>query len=1017
MRTFIPLIAFLQLISTFSFAQQTFPADGQRDADAVYYLLSGGYVHRAPGITDSCDVLVYQGKIVSCGLASEMDIPANTVSEDVSGKHLFPSFIEMNSSYGIEPLEKRTDKLGPEFNRQHNRALYWNETIRPEMDAVNRFTPKQKEAKTFREKGFGYTLSQLEDGIARGSSVLTMTGDGIANKNVVKSEAAMNYSFHKGSSVQDYPTSMMGAIALLRQSFYDAEWYENSSPQESNFSLEAYSKNSTLPKIFSADNSNDLNRIARLANEFETNFIVLGSGHAYELGPEFAEGISAVVAPLNLPKPIDMSDPDLGRYVNQSDLLHWERAPFNPFYIQSIGVDLVLSGAEIANAKDFFGSLQKTISVGLDADTALAALTTTPAKILGVSDIIGKIEPGYKANFFVASGDVFLDEEASILSHWLSGKVYLTEDPHAIDLSGMFTLNVDDHYHILEVKKSKDYKARVLHIEGKDTAIYAAAISQIGHEVNLFFNDSTHGNYRLSGTVISDNRIWDGRGTDENGNQIVWSAIRRLEDEKSAVATPEETDSIPKPPAMQYPMTAYGFDSIPEAATILFTNATLWTNDSLGIVKNGSIFIKDGIIVAVGTGVQPNAFLSKKEKGNYATVNLKGKHITPGIIDEHSHIALERGVNEAGQASTAEVRISDALNPKDINIYRQLSGGVTTSQLLHGSANPIGGQSAIIKLRWGQSYENMLMKEASNFIKFALGENVKQSNWGDHQKVRFPQTRMGVEQVYYDYFYRAKEYGELKALAESSAKGSKKSNKKSAPKPVFRTDLELEALLEILEKERFITCHSYQQGEINMLMHVADSMNFTLNTFTHILEGYKVADKMKAHGAAASTFSDWWAYKFEVNDAIPQNAALLHEMGVVTAINSDDAEMGRRLNQEAAKSIKYGGMSEEDALKMITLNPAKMLHIDEYVGSLEPGKHADFVIWSGNPLSIYTKAESTFIDGIKYFDRMLSKEMEARDQVVRAKIADKMANEIKGGSPSTKPVQKTNQQYHCDTID
>ncbi|NQX92194.1 MAG: amidohydrolase family protein, partial [Flavobacteriales bacterium] len=351
------------------------------------------------------------------------------------------------------------------------------------------------------------------------------------------------------------------------------------------------------------------------------------------------------------------------------------------------------------------------------------------------------------------------------------------------------------------------------------------------------------------------------------------------------------------------------------------------------------------------------------------TLDAKGKDVTPGIIDEHSHIAITRGVNEGTQASSAEVSIQHSVNSEDINIYRQLSGGVTTSQLLHGSANPIGGQSAIIKLRWGMSPQEMLFDEAAPFIKFALGENVKQSNWGDYQRQRFPQTRMGVEQVFYDHFVRAREYGEAwekynTAMANLTRKQKRKKEFPTAP----RVDLELQTLWEILERERFISCHSYRQDEINMLMHVADSMGFTLNTFTHILEGYKLADKMAEHGAGGSTFSDWWAYKFEVKDAIPYNGAIMWEQGVVTAYNSDDAEMARRLNQEAAKAHKYGGVPQEEALKFVTLNPAKLLHIDHLVGSLKVGKHADLVIWSDNPLSIYAKAEQTFVDGRRFWD-------------------------------------------------
>ncbi|MCE9540330.1 MAG: amidohydrolase family protein, partial [Bacteroidetes bacterium] len=388
-----------------------------------------------------------------------------------------------------------------------------------------------------------------------------------------------------------------------------------------------------------------------------------------------------------------------------------------------------------------------------------------------------------------------------------------------------------------------------------------------------------------------------------------------------------------------------------------------------------------------------------------------GKHLTAGIIDEHSHIAISNGVNEGAQASSAEVRIGDVVNSEDINIYRQLAGGVTSAQLLHGSANPIGGQSALIKLRWGKSPEEMKFTKADGFIKFALGENVKQSNWGDFNTIRFPQSRMGVEQVYYDSFIRAKEYD---AKQKAFSLLSDKAKNISGP---FRRDLELEALTEILNKKRFITCHSYVQSEINMLMHVADSMGFKVNTFTHVLEGYKVADKMKTHGAGASTFSDWWAYKMEVQDAIPYNAALLTQMGITTAINSDDAEMGRRLNQEAAKSVKYGGMTEEEALKMVTLNPAKLLHIDNKVGSIKVGKDADLVLWSDNPLSIYAKAEKTIIDGLIYFDK--DEDIKLRDDIQkeRARIIQKMIEEKKGGAPTQKPVSKKQKLYGCDSME
>ena len=508
-----------------------------------------------------------------------------------------------------------------------------------------------------------------------------------------------------------------------------------------------------------------------------------------------------------------------------------------------------------------------------------------------------------------------------------------------------------------------------------------------------------------------------GKGQTPDGDWFDWSAAL-----KSAFTAEQKKDStkkeVPKYGQVIYPFCAYGkkadnrsgFDKIindfkNRYDAILIKHVTVWTNEAEGILKNQDVYMTEGRIVRIADDINtPKLAFAKIIDGT-------GKHLTAGIIDEHSHIAIANGVNEGAQASSAEVRIGDVINSEDINIYRQLAGGVTTSQLLHGSANPIGGQSALIKLRWGKSPEEMKFAKADGFIKFALGENVKQSNWGDNCIVRFPQSRMGVEQVYYDYFTRAKEY-DAKQKAFNSL-----SDKAKAEAVAFRKDLELEALAEILNHKRFITCHSYVQSEINMLMHVADSMGFKINTFTHILEGYKVADKMKSRGAGASTFSDWWAYKAEVQDAIPYNASLLMQMGITTAINSDDAEMGRRLNQEAAKSVKYGGMSEEDALKMVTLNPAKLLHIDNKVGSIKVGKDADVVLWSDNPLSIYAKAEKTIIDGHIYYDIDENAKEHDDIQKERARIIQKMIAEKKGGAPTQKPVIKKHKLYGCGSME
>jgi imidazolonepropionase-like amidohydrolase len=445
-----------------------------------------------------------------------------------------------------------------------------------------------------------------------------------------------------------------------------------------------------------------------------------------------------------------------------------------------------------------------------------------------------------------------------------------------------------------------------------------------------------------------------------------WVAGQKVSD-AGAEATTEETLIAPHSVVseLSFPNTAYGVKNSPTAGNFLIKGATVWTSGPVGVLKNADVYIENGKIQDIGIGLRPAS-------NDYEVIEANGLHVTPGLIDEHSHIAISDGVNEAADTISAEVRIGDVLDPDDIAIYRQLSGGVTASQLLHGSANAIGGQSALIKLRWGASADELKIAQHQNFMKFALGENPRQANWGDRYVVRYPQTRMGVMSIIEDSFQRAWAYGLAKQNAAS----------KQQP---FHVNLQLEPLWEVLQKQRFITCHSYVQSEILSLMDLSKKMGFKVNTFTHVLEGYKIAAELASYGASAATFSDWWSYKAEVRQAIPYNAALMTRAGVNVSINSDDSEMARRLNQEAAKSIKYGGLSEEEALRLVTINPAKALHLNDRMGSLEAGKDADLVIWSGNPLSLKAKAMKTFVDGRLYFDR--ERDLKARSEIEGEKQA------------------------------
>ena len=664
----------------------------------------------------------------------------------------------------------------------------------------------------------------------------------------------------------------------------------------------------------------------------------------------------------------------------------------------------------IKKLENFLKALRKVNEHGLSKQEIIRSLTHNPALFIGMDSVLGDLSQGKLANFIVASTDIF-EKDTRVLENWINGERYIQQQDQ-LDIRGTYNLNVNKESFVLEIKGARYKPQAVVPFKNSKRKV---DLHHSGRSVELSFSipgKSTSRYFKLSGVINDEeSRIWVGKSVNEDGEWVDWAAIRQSGPEKKTdTSSKEKLHAIP---SITKPNTAFGFDSLPEMEIIIFQNATIWTNEDTGILQNSDIAIAEGKILAIGNNLS-RVGLFGSDDIDLKIIDAKGKHITCGIIDEHSHIAIDKGVNEAGWNNSAEVSIGDVINPTDINIYRQLAGGVTAAQLLHGSANPIGGKSALIKFRWGSNAEEMKIEGADGFIKFALGENVKQSNWGDNRKTRFPQTRMGVEQVYFDAFHRAREYAEIWEIHRRALENKKRREVVLPP----RRDLRLEALSEILDTTRFITCHSYVQSEINMLMHVADSMGFRVNTFTHVLEGYKVADKIRIHGAGASTFSDWWAYKFEVNDAIPYNAAILNSQNVVTALNSDDAEMGRRLNQEAAKAVKYGGVSEEDAWKMVTLNPAKLLHLDDKMGSLSKGKDADLVIWSDNPLSVNAKVEQTYVDGKCYFDRKKHSDLMTRDR----KEKDRMINLMLKAGKSTnvelkKPDVKKEQLYHCDTIE
>ena len=436
----------------------------------------------------------------------------------------------------------------------------------------------------------------------------------------------------------------------------------------------------------------------------------------------------------------------------------------------------------------------------------------------------------------------------------------------------------------------------------------------------------------------------------------------------AAGALAAQTPAAPDTTTRRATLPVFKVDIPPAGTLVAITNATVLTA-SHGTIENATVLIRNGKIAAVGKDIAVPA--------GAQVIDGNGKYVMPGIIDAHSHSASE-GINEGSLSNTAMVRIEDVLREDGIGIYRSLAGGVTTLNVLHGSANTIGGQNAVVKLRWGLPVDSLLFAGAPPGIKFALGENVRRTNVPQipGRTPRYPRTRMGQEELLREVFTRAREYqAEWKAY-EGAKTQRRKDAKTPEPLPPKR-DLQLDALVEILEGKRLVHAHSYRSDEILMLLQVAKDFGFKIASLQHVLEGYKIADEIAAAGAGASTFADNWAYKLEAFDAIPFNAALMAERGVTVTINSDSDERARRLYQEAAKAMKYGGASEEEAIRMITLNAAKQLGVEKLTGSIDVGKDADIAIFNGHPFAPASRVEMTLIDGRVFFDRNKAPTLEA----------------------------------------
>lgn len=1004
------LAVVLQLIFTLNLFAQTAPTEGLREnTPKVHALINAKIVTSAGVVIEKGTVIVRDGVIESVG--ATITPPADARVWDYAGRTIYPGLIESYSNLGLAaPEASRSGQGGgqPAQAEKRGSAQHWNPLVRAEEEAADRIAIDKKDAKALRDLGFGAALAAPPKGIFRGTSALVSLADeaprqGLLQPQVAQHLAFETVSFDFSNPQPRYPTSLLGAIALARQTFIDAQWYQeaqaayrknpNQTRPEENLALAAVAAAlaNRKPFLFEADNDKNFLRAVALAREFNMNLWVRGSGSEYLQLEQIKRANVPLILPLDFPEAPSVDAPEDAVNVSYEELQHWEAAPSNPYWLHQAGVGFALTTNKLKKPSDFWGRVRKAIERGLPAEAALAALTTVPAKWFGVEHRLGSIATGKIANLVVTDGDLF-NEKTSIMDVWVDGGRYEIKKPALVDLRGKWEMtlalpNNQTETLALELKGTPE-KLSGEFAKDKTKIKIGKIVLEERRLAVMFKGDSLKqsGVLRLSGLANKDEA--SGEGSLADGAALTWRAKRKepfVEKEKEKKESPvaaKESNGAKLELNQMSPRGSFMRNGIPAQPEVLFvTNATIWTSGPQGKLENADLLVRGGKIVQVGKGLVAPA--------NAVVIEANGKHVTPGLIDAHSHSAAD-GINEGGQAVTAEVRIGDVIDSRDVSLYRQLAGGLTIAHVMHGSANPIGGQNQTLKLRWGADAEGLKFVETPPTIKFALGENVKQSN-SSRPTNRYPQTRMGVEQLIRDRFRAAQDYEK-----EWAAFHLKKKDGLTIPP---RRDLELDALVQILKGERFVHCHSYRQDEILMMVRIAEEFGFKPAAFQHVLEGYKVADAIAKLGAGASMFSDWWAYKFEVYDAIPFNGALMHNQDVLVSYNSDSDELARRMNTEAAKAVKYGNVPEEEALKFVTLNPAKQMKVERYVGSLEAGKHADFAIWSGSPLSTYAMCEQTWIEGRKYFDRTEDLQMREALEKERAALVQKiLAEKDKGGA-------------------
>ena len=895
------------LVFVFSLVFSAIPTFAQ-NAPNVYAITDAKIVVGDGKIIEKGTIVLRDGLIVAVG--KDVKAPADARILSGEGLTVYPGLVDASAKTGMP--------AAADYPKEARGGNYAVPKVRADIAATALYKPDPAATEARRKLGFGAMLVAPQVGLFKGTSALFSTGpETDVAQLTIKPVVASHIDWAAEDASDGYPESLMGSIAAIRQFLFDVAdadgkmlMYNKISrktvrPVVSRQILAFRSTNLPYePLIIAADSAADMRRAIKLSQEFRFHLIIEGGREAYKIASELKAADASILLSTALPEP-----PKLKKGEEDPTTLEGFRyrasVPRTAAALAKAGVPFAFTTKGLENVADFPKNVRKFIAAGLTEDAAVEAATTGAARILKVDRQLGTLEVGKIANVVGVSDGTLFGPKSKVKYVFVDGKQAEIDAAKPVATAATKATEIP-----LPPGVTKEMALGMLKSQPDAAAPYLPA-----------------------GVTVE-------------------QAIAVLEG-KTPPAPPadgkKESDDAPKAP----PVTGTGLiPPLPPAVASAFVlrGATIWTAGPQGTLPNADIYIRDGKIVAVGAAL--------KVPAGTAEIDAKGKQISPGMIDCHSHTAIDGGVNEGTNIVTAECRIEDVIDAEDVNIYRQLAGGTTAANLLHGSANAIGGQNAVVKWRWGKTPDEMRIAGAPPGIKFALGENPKQSNFSFPGQVpRYPATRMGVEKVIREAFLKAKDYQRQQQYARAG--------RGEAP----RRDLQLDALVEIMEGKRFVHSHCYRQDEILMLMRLAEEFGFRVRTFQHVLEGYKVADEMAKHGVGGSTFSDWWAFKVEAYDAIPYNGALMTARGVTVSFNSDDSELARRLNLEAAKAVKYGGVSPDEAIKFDTINPARQLGIDKMTGSLEPGKDADLVVWSGSPLSSLGVCEKTFVDGVLYFDR------------------------------------------------